>query len=72
MVGIGVNVNRYAGVAGFVGSGELDEVAAGWRLASASSDGELCAFGVELRCVGLVEGKEFVLQDSFYEKGFVK
>ena len=73
MVGVGVNVNGDAGVAGFVGAGELDEVATGWRLGSAAGDDELGAFGVELRSVGLVEGKEFVLRGNLvYKKEFVK
>lgn len=73
MVGVGVNVNGDAGVAGFVGAGELDEVATGWRLASAAGDDELRAFGVELRSVGLVEGKEFVLRVNLvYKKEFAK
>ena len=73
MVGVGVDVNGDARVAGFVGAGELDEVATGWRLASAAGDDELRAFGVELRSVGLVEGKEFVLRvNLLYKKEFVK
>ena len=58
-----VGVNRDSRVALGRVSGNGSKVVTAWNAGTATSDLDLSALGVELRCIGLVEGDDFVADE---------